>query len=1056
MRGYQYHFAMMERRSPESHKSNPFPSPPGMDEKGADPTTLRAALDHIEVRLQALTSRLEARDLQDEEQTDLRRQLNDMRASRDAVSANLARLQARKSVRVALAVAARIAGIRRAAGRPLRLVGRVRRRLQSERLVQRRLRKERAHLNRTDGPTVSIVVPTHDGAHHLSRLLAALDDKTTYRSFEVIVVDNGSTDSTESVLGERRGYPLTAVRNERNETFSMSCNQGAAVASGSLLLFLNNDVAPINPGWLGALVDSVTTEPTCVAAGAVLVYPKSSGGDRYALTIQHRGIAFCWEDGGPRPVNLGKGESPVGLSLEPHAVAASTAACLLVAREAFEEVGGFDESYVFGWEDVDLCMKLRLHGGQILMSPAAVLFHEEFGTQTALGAERRRTHYLNNSQVFADRWSPQLRRLYFRDRIGGSGLWAADRRGVIGITVTDADRSAGYGDWYTAHELGEALGSHGWTIRYLQQKHDDWSEISEEDIIISLLPQFDFRKVPDGTFKIAWVRNWVDRWLSSPGFSEIDLVVASSRAFADQIEKRSLHQVAVIPLASNPDRFAPAQADLSLQCDYTFTGSTWGAPRPITEVLDVLPNEAFTIYGRGWDGEVAGRRYWRGHLDYDRLPALYSSAKIVLDDTVEPNRPALNSRVFDALAAGTLVISDNRQGSEEWFRGLLPTYSNRAELRALLDRYLSNDQERRALAAELQDMVRTRHTYDHRATQFLAAIDEHLGKPRIGIRISPPTWKEAERWGDTHFAIDIGRAIRDRGWVVDLAPRFRWDLQDRSGVDAVLHIRGRHVYPTKPGTVNAVWLISHPDDVTFDELQRYDLVCVASAPFAQRLRPDLTVPVIDLLQATDPDRFHPGDREIGLASDLLFVGNSRGHSRPVVQWSAEARHPLTIYGSGWERTVAEPYVRADHLDNPLVPAAYRSATIVLSDHWADMAAAGFISNRVFDAVAAGAIVLTDVVLGMSEVFGDGVVTYQDREGYLGAIERIRADLEEYRRRALDTSARIRREHTFARRSQELLRSLEPLLRGRVHIDGAAPRWREAQVSPEDGSWVSTV
>ena len=193
------------------------------------------------------------------------------------------------------------------------------------------------------------------------------------------------------------------IRNIENEPFAEANNRAAAAAKGELLLFMNNDVEPIAPGWLGQLVDSLE-EHGAVAVGARMVYPRrvmddNAGDSRFPdLTLQHRGIAMVAADGVPTGKNLGTGDDPLSpaarLTTE---VPGVTAACLLVRRSAFADVGGFTEGYVYGTEDVDLCLKLRAGGGSIIYDGGAVLWHHEYGTQNVHGREWKKQNRVRNS-----------------------------------------------------------------------------------------------------------------------------------------------------------------------------------------------------------------------------------------------------------------------------------------------------------------------------------------------------------------------------------------------------------------------------------------------------------------------------------------------------------------------------------------------------------------------------------------------------------------------------------------------------------------------------------
>ncbi len=1016
-----------------------------VSEEGSSRTD-RAPLQDINERLATLAARVS--ELRGSEATvaDLEQQLARVTASRDAVAANLSRLQNRKAVRVALQVAGLLDRVRRWTRGRLGGTVKLRPAYRSQAEVAYRIRRLRTDRSPADGPLVSIITPTHNGADHLRRLLKSLRSATSYPRFEMVVVDNGSSDDTAALLRSYHNLGLHVVSNPGNETFSVACNQGAAAAHGEFLLFLNNDIEPVNRGWLSAMVESLTADPGLAATGAVLIYPEgrtTGASGQQPLTVQHRGVSFIWKDDGPRPVNLGTGEDPSDPVLTEHVeVPAATAACLLVRKSSFDAVGGFSDRYVYGWEDVDLCMKLRHDGGRVSVTGEAALFHYEFGTQDTLGAPTRAINYRNNSRVFLEQWAPQLRRLYLKDRISGTGFWSTSAGRHIAITVSDNDRSAGFGDWYTAHELGDALQREGWTVSYLQRKNDDWYTPSGADVVLMLLPHMDIRRLPAGTFTVAWVRNWVERWLDNPSFRDVDLVVASSAVFAGEIESATDHRVEVIPLATNPDRFRPVAPDIALRCDYTFTGSFWGTGRRLERYLDVRPDETFTIYGKGWDRRPRGQRYWRGHLGYERLPALYSSAKLVVDDTVEPNVPALNSRVFDALAAGCLVISDNPTGSDEWFDGLLPTYTNREGLRRQLDTYLSDDSARTALVHKLRSLVLARHTYRQRAVQFTSAIEDAVARPEVGIRIGPVTWENASKWGDTHFARDVGRELRALGWRTRLSVVSDWDGPREQASDVVVHLRGRTPYAVKPGNLNVLWLISHPADVELAEVKKYDLVFVASDTHATALREISERPVHTLLQATNPERYLPGDPDPELAARLIFVGNSRGEEREMVRWAVDAGLPIVVYGSGWDGLIPEHHIRGDYFPNERLPELYRSVDIVLSDHWPDMRSHGFVSNRVFDALAAGAFVISDRAVGIDDLLEGSVVVVDSQRDLVDAFVRYSADLTARRTMAEKGGALVRSNHTFAVRAAQLDTALRTALRDGAGIVGGGPSLSE--------------
>lgn len=299
---------------------------------------------------------------------------------------------------------------------------------------------------------------------------------------------------------------------------------------------------------------------------------------------------------------------------------------------------------------------------------------------------------------------------------------------------------------------------------------------------------------------------------------------------------------------------------------------------------------------------------------------------------------------------------------------------------------------------------------------------------RWSVRIGAPLGPQGDVWGDTAFAEDLADALRRLGQEVFVD---RWDSRIRPDVgrpdDVTVALRGLHLPPREDGAVNILWVISHPDMVSDDEIRSgYDLVFGASASWAARRSASSGRTVSALLQATNPNRFRPGPPADDLRSDVLFVGTTREAFRPAVRDAIRAGFRPSIYGHGWDEFVDADLIRADHLDNARVPDAYRSARIVLNDHWDDMRREGFLSNRLFDASAAGARIISDAVDGMHDVFGDQVQSYSS----LQELERLLRDeqawptAEELAAQAANTADA----HSFDRRAEQLIDAVAPLLK----------------------------
>ncbi len=236
----------------------------------------------------------------------------------------------------------------------------------------------------------SIIIPVFNKVELTRQCLTSLASVTQGVDYEVIVVDNASTDGTASFLATLSG-DIRIIRNSENAGFAKACNQGVRAAQGRYLVFLNNDAIP-RTGWLKALIDEVEEHPEVAVVGSKLLYPDG--------TIQHAGVAFSRVWFAPYHVYRGFPENApvVNRRREFQAV---TAACMLVRRESFEAVGGFDEGYRNGFEDVDLCLKIRERGWRVVYQPKSVLYHLESQTPG------RKAHEQENARRLRERWAHQ-------------------------------------------------------------------------------------------------------------------------------------------------------------------------------------------------------------------------------------------------------------------------------------------------------------------------------------------------------------------------------------------------------------------------------------------------------------------------------------------------------------------------------------------------------------------------------------------------------------------------------------------------------------------------
>lgn len=894
---------------------------------------------------------------------------------------------------------------------------------------------------RSGSGRVSVVVLNRNGAPLLTRLFESFERHNSHADLEFIIVDHGSTDRTAAVCADWAGrLNVRLIQRGGNHSFSQSNNLGAQHATGDVLILANNDVRlcqDIVPQILAALEDETigAVSPALLddVPDAALETPGLPG------PIQHLGVHMAMGTGnaaGVVPFETRASREWTGIEAIPIEVPAVTGAFLAIRRDDFLALGGLDEAYFYGHEDIDLSLRLRRQGKRIVALNQLRALHLRAYSRSAMSADyapvRRR-----NREVFDRRFAPWIRRTMAAERFSRPGFWTG-RRLRVAFIVSENDANTLAGDYFTAHELAEALSAQfPVDCHFMPHRSADLRDMRGIDVLISMRDDFDPRRieVADPTMlRIAWIRNWSDRFAARPFTQDFDVLWASSRHAADQLAGLLKRPVKLVPIATAPDRFRNGRVDPSLQSDYCFTGSFWGFHRDISQILEpaALPYR-FAVFGTGWQDVPQMAPYARGALPYDRMADVYASTRIVIDDANHATKQmqSVNSRVFDAIAAGCLVLTNGRQGARALFGDLLPTYDSPQELESLLRRYLDDEPLRRRTVAALQRVVLAEHTYAHRARQVWDSLARTSAAVRIAIKIGAPNRNVVAEWGDYHFADSLRHALEPLGYRVRIDTLDEWTNPQSNGDDVVLVLRGLSAYQPLPHQVSLCWVISHPDKISIAELKSYDHVFVASDAHARRLAGELGDRVSPLLQCTDPERFHPGADDPSFCEDVLFVANSRGQYRQVIADALAAGLEPAIYGNGWRGLVPDGLVRAQNIPNARLAHEYRAAGVVLNDHWDTMRDYGMISNRVFDVLACGGRLISDPVEGMETLFGDFVRTYRDADELAGIARDLQGEGPDRRAERDAFARRIMAEHGFPARAATLDETIRALLARRM-------------------------
>ena len=254
-----------------------------------------------------------------------------------------------------------------------------------------------------DWPLVGIVIPTRDRADLVAECVRGLTDRTDYPRYEIVIVDNGSTaPDAVALLRDLKGNPRIKVL-ERPGPFNFSAlsNDGARATQAPVLVFLNNDIVMRESGWLKPLV-RFAIMPQIGAVGAKLLFPDGR--------IQHAGVVLGFGGISGQPYRRMPADHPgyCNRLTTPHEFAAVIAACLAVARDKFEAVGGFDaENLPIDLNDIDFCLRISERGWTNVWTPDAVLVHLQSATR-GIDLDPYAL-YRQERTYFVRRWAEKIR-----------------------------------------------------------------------------------------------------------------------------------------------------------------------------------------------------------------------------------------------------------------------------------------------------------------------------------------------------------------------------------------------------------------------------------------------------------------------------------------------------------------------------------------------------------------------------------------------------------------------------------------------------------------------
>lgn len=335
-------------------------------------------------------------------------------------------------------------------------------------------------------PLVSIIILNKDGLNHLKRLFDDFEYKANYSNFEIIVVDNASEDDSVNYL-KSLDLDIEVIENNENVSFAKGNNDAVKLSNGEYVLLLNNDIEPTY-GWLNEMMGTIIYNDNVASVGAKLVYPYIDDPENThkSFTIQHAGDILrevkddicIYKGHNQNKFSKDIFDSDISMNKKRLLV---TGAVLLVKKSVYMEIGGLDESYWYGYEDIDFNLRVNKLGYDTIFAASALLFHHESATRKDIDR--------NNHKVFCQKWSDYLFKSLLQDKIEGNLFFTDQKFEFLLIKDPNTDQYDEY-----IHNFTKFCLNNGYNMD-LNVDMDDFDIESNKDILISFTANYEIADI---------------------------------------------------------------------------------------------------------------------------------------------------------------------------------------------------------------------------------------------------------------------------------------------------------------------------------------------------------------------------------------------------------------------------------------------------------------------------------------------------------------------------------------------------------------------------------
>ncbi|BEV36623.1 glycosyltransferase [Synechococcus sp. M16CYN] len=844
---------------------------------------------------------------------------------------------------------------------------------------------------------VSLIMLNLNGSKILKKTLLSILKLMSSKD-QLIIIDHASTDNSQDVISQFNDKRIQCIKRDRNYSFSESNNFAIQFAKNDFLIFINNDIILSNNNFTDLIYPLVTNQAEIVGASLVDIpvdLPDNYEINQIPICIQHSGIRILSIDN-----NYIVGEDIRGNSFEKsnkkylyRKVPATTSALFAVTKKFFIKIKGFNEAFYYGQEDIHFCLNALInYSARILVSTNFKAYHlHGFTRLNFRGKHCVNKNILDNNlkilnQILFKQMSSYKHRLPFESL----PLLRSSTNINIYFLVSDLTLLTKRADIFTAYELATAIENSYHNVRCFFIKSNTQTDLRYCDVLVNMLHNSTLsclHNLSPSSLKIAWMRNWFDKWAFSNDIDSYNILYSSSKLAIKLLEKLLFKQVHYLPVAASKDSIAASSLQQrSDKKTVSFIGSYFKSPRRIADWLNLNEIDInFELYGYGWESHDLFSRYTKGPIEYNEVIKKYKSSSLVLDDANIATDPwgSVNCRVFDALAAGCPVITNGLLGSQDVFNGLLPVYFDQKSLTHEIKTVLSGN--RNNLFKNLQKLVLYKHTYSNRAETIMQDIYYYSAQHKVSICTAIPSFNENPfAWGDLYLARKLRHELENLSLFIIICDINNYLLNALNSSYNIC-LRGLHQFDSLILSNSLLWIISHPKLVSIEEISMCDKLAIASNTFLNSLLPlrNLYLKTADYIPQFSTINPLITRSEINIlyndscfnltqlldsqqmkSLDFIFVGNTRGVFRDSVRYAIENGFEVKIIGSGWERFVDKSLILAENVPNSILTHIYCSAKVVLCDHWEDMREVGFISNRVYDLINLDVVFLIDNVLGI--------------------------------------------------------------------------------------------